>query len=48
MGHSERGVGMGPNGVSFDLFKNVGGNPLTNPVETTCQNIFAAGVSYFK
>ena len=48
MGHSERGVGMEPNGSSFDLFKNVGGNPLKNPVETTCQNIFAAGVSYFK
>ncbi|MCR4900166.1 MAG: phosphoribosylformylglycinamidine synthase [Treponema sp.] len=48
MGHSERGVGMGPNGSSYDLFKNVGGNPLTNPIETTCQNLFAAGVAYFK
>ena len=48
MGHSERGVGMEENGSSFDLFKNVGGNPITNPNETTCENIFAAGVSYFK
>ena len=48
MGHSERGVGMASYGASFDLFKNVGGNPLTNPIETTCQNLFAAGVSYFK
>ena len=48
MGHSERGVGMSMNGASMDLFKNVGGNPLTNENETTCQNIFAAGVAYFK
>ncbi len=48
MGHSERGVGMEANGSSFDLFKNVGGNPLTNKNETTCENIFAAGVAYFK
>ena len=48
MGHSERGVGMAMNGASMDLFKNVGGNPLTNENETTCENLFAAGVSYFK
>lgn len=48
MGHSERGVGMDRNGASLDLFKNVGGNPLTNESETTCENLFAAGVSYFK
>ena len=48
MGHSERGVGMETNGSSFDLFKNVGGNPVTNKNETTCENIFAAGVAYFK
>ncbi len=48
MGHSERGVGKETNGASFDLFKNVGGNPLTNQSETTCENLFAAGVSYFK
>ena len=47
MGHNERGVGMELNGASLDLFKNVGGNPLTNPNESTCENIFAAGVSYF-
>jgi phosphoribosylformylglycinamidine synthase len=48
MGHSERGVGMEINGSSFDLFKNVGGNPITNQNETTCENLFAAGVAYFK
>ena len=48
MGHSERGVGLESNGASFDLFKNVGGNPLSNESETTCENLFAAGVSYFK
>ena len=47
MGHNERGVGMELNGASLELFKNVGGNPLTNPNESTCENIFAAGVSYF-
>ena len=47
MGHNERGVGMELNGASLDLFKNVGGNPLTNQNESTCENIFAAGVSYF-
>ncbi|MBP5520189.1 MAG: phosphoribosylformylglycinamidine synthase subunit PurQ, partial [Treponema sp.] len=48
MGHSERGVGLENNGASFDLFKNVGGNPLSNESETTCENLFAAGVAYFK
>ena len=48
MGHSERGVGMEVNGASLDLFKNVGGSPLTNESETTCENLFAAGVAYFK
>ena len=47
MGHNERGVGMELNGASLDLFKNVGGNPLTNESESTCENIFAAGVAYF-
>lgn len=47
MGHSERGIGLEQNGASFDLFKNVGGNPITNQNETTCENIFAAGVAYF-
>ena len=48
MGHSERGVGQALNGASLDLFKNVGGNPLTNENESTCENIFAAGVAFFK
>ncbi|MCR4735020.1 MAG: phosphoribosylformylglycinamidine synthase [Treponema sp.] len=48
MGHSERGVGQALNGSSMDLFKNVVGSPLTNENETTCENLFAAGVSYFK
>ena len=47
MGHNERGLGMAANGSSLDLFKNVGGNPITNQNESTCENIFAAGVSYF-
>ena len=48
MGHSERTVGTDKNGASLDLIKNIAGNPLTNPTENSCQNIFKAGVSYFK
>ncbi len=48
MGHSERTVGTGMNGCSEDLIKNVAGNPLTNPCENSCQNIFAAGVRFFR
>ena len=48
MGHNERGIGMEAGGASLDLFKNVVGNPLTNADESTCENIFAAGVAYFK
>ena len=48
MGHSERGIGTGRGGSSAVLFKNVVGNPLTNESETTCENLFAAGVAYFK
>ncbi len=40
MGHSERTVGMGELGTSDTLIKNIDGN--------RCQNIFAAGVNYFK
>ena len=40
MGHSERTVGMGLNGSSDTLIKNIEGN--------RCQNIFASGVNYFK
>ena len=48
MGHSERTVGTDKNGASLDLIKNIVGNPLTNPTENSCQNIFKAGVRYFK
>ncbi len=48
MGHSERTVGTDLNGASRDLIMNVAQNPLTNPTENSCQNIFAAGVRYFK
>lgn len=48
MGHSERTVGTGLNGSSCDLIKNVAGDPLNNPNENSCQNLFAAGVAYFK
>ena len=43
MGHSERTMGSDKNGSSLDLIKNI-----ANESENTCQNIFAAGVSYFK
>ena len=48
MGHSERTVGTDLNGASCDLLKNVVGNPLKNEFENSCQNLFAAGVRYFK
>lgn len=48
MGHSERTIGTGMNGSSADLIKNVASDPLTNQNENSCQNIFAAGVRYFK
>ena len=48
MGHSERTIGTDKNGASLDLIKNIAGNPLTNPTENSCQNIFKAGVRYFK
>lgn len=47
MGHSERTIGIGKNGASADLMKNIAGNPLTNKFENSCENIFAAGVRYF-
>lgn len=40
MGHNERTIGTIPGGHSEDIIKNISGNK--------CQNIFAAGVSYFK
>ncbi len=48
MGHSERAIGTGMNGSSGDLLKNVAMDPVTNQNENSCENIFAAGVSYFK
>ncbi len=40
MGHNERTIEAFTDGQSKDIFKNISGNK--------CQNIFAAGVSYFK
>ncbi|UKI54453.1 MAG: phosphoribosylformylglycinamidine synthase subunit PurQ [Treponema sp.] len=48
MGHSERTIGTDLNGASCDLIMNVAGNPLTNEYENSCENVFAAGVRYFK
>jgi phosphoribosylformylglycinamidine synthase len=48
MGHSERTLGTGKYGSSADLIKNVAGNPLENKYENSCQNIFEAGVRYFR
>ena len=48
MGHSERTVGIDSNGASRDLIMNIAGDPLTNESENSCQNLFAAGVRYFK
>lgn len=47
MGHSERTMGLGADGSASDLLKNIAGDPASNPAENSCQNIFAAGVSYF-
>lgn len=46
MGHSERTIGTDKNGASRDLLRNVV-RPERGAEESTCQNIFAAGVSYF-
>ena len=48
MGHSERTIGIDMNGASCDLIINIAGDPLTNESENSCQNLFAAGVRYFK
>ena len=48
MGHSERTIGIDMNGASRDLIINIAGDPLTNESENSCQNLFAAGVRYFK
>ncbi len=46
MGHSERTIGTGLLGQSVDLLKNVT-DKHTDANGNNCQNIFAAGVSYF-
>ena len=48
MGHSERTIGTDMNGASRDLIKNIAADPITNEHENSCENIFAAGVRYFK
>lgn len=48
MGHSERTMGNGNLGSSIDLIKNIAADPATNESGNSCQNIFAAGVRYFK
>lgn len=45
MGHSERTVGLGDNGFDADLIKNIAGEDKDS---SSNQNIFAAGVRYFK
>ncbi|MBO7639105.1 MAG: phosphoribosylformylglycinamidine synthase subunit PurQ, partial [Treponema sp.] len=47
MGHSERTMGNGKNGSDSSLIKNIAGFPVQPKIENSCQNIFAAGVSYF-
>ncbi len=48
MGHNERTVGLDENGSSQDLIKNIAGFPVNSRIESSCQNIFRAGVRYFK
>ena len=48
MGHSERTVGIDANGASRDLIKNIAGDPLANENENSFENVFDAGVRYFK
>ncbi|MGN0729437.1 phosphoribosylformylglycinamidine synthase [Treponema sp.] len=45
MGHSERTMGTDRGGLSSDLIKNIAGMDSS---ESSCQNIFAAGVRYFR
>lgn len=47
MGHSERTMGNDADGSSSDLIKNIAGASAGNANESSCQNIFYAGVSYF-
>ena len=43
MGHNERTIGTDGNGKSVDLIKNI----CFDKNESSCQNIFKAGVNYF-
>lgn len=45
MGHNERTMGTNADGSSSDLIKNIA---LDDENENSCQNIFKAGVEYFK
>jgi phosphoribosylformylglycinamidine synthase len=47
MGHSERTIGTGSLGSAPDLMKNIQISTAHGTDTQTCQNIFAAGVSYF-
>ncbi|MBO5137756.1 MAG: phosphoribosylformylglycinamidine synthase [Spirochaetaceae bacterium] len=47
MGHNERTLGTGILGCSEDLIKNVAFSGDAANKASSCQNIFAAGVSYF-
>lgn len=44
MGHNERTMGTDKDGSSIDLIKNIAGMDSN---ESSCQNIFAAGIRYF-
>ena len=48
MGHSERTMGSDSFGSSNDLIKNIAGLPVNDMFENSCQNIFKAGVDYFR
>ena len=47
MGHSERTVGTDAMGGSLDLIKNIANLSVNEKTESSCQNIFRAGVNYF-
>ena len=47
MGHSERTVGNALNGGDENLIKNIASYPDGCKTESSCQNLFRAGVEYF-
>ena len=47
MGHSERTVGTDAMGSSLDLIKNIAHLAVNQETESSCQNLFRAGVHYF-